>query len=128
MVGAARRLATELVVIIASATQEIHWVRVAAGACAGTATDAGGRQPARPAVLHRANPVCPSVPPSGRPGPAAIVSVDRRGHQASPREMSVMPSAGLTVGRDPGRAAGAAQCDDLEVAVGVVEPQTAGRR
>ena len=33
MVGAARRLATELVVIIARATQEIHWV--AAGARAG---------------------------------------------------------------------------------------------
>jgi hypothetical protein len=29
MVGAARRLATELVVIIASATHEIHWVLAA---------------------------------------------------------------------------------------------------
>jgi hypothetical protein len=36
MVGAARRLATELVVIIARATQEIHWVVAARVRALGT--------------------------------------------------------------------------------------------
>src|SRR6188472_1848081 len=39
MVGAARRLATELVVIIARATQEIHWVVPARVRAAGTAAE-----------------------------------------------------------------------------------------
>ena len=43
MVGAARRLATELVVIIARATQEMYWLVFGAGACGGDRPGIAGR-------------------------------------------------------------------------------------
>ena len=67
MVGAARRLATELVVIIASATQEIHWV--AAGACSRGRDGGAAAEPS--AGLSAALMMFPDSPklacPSGAP-------------------------------------------------------------
>src|SRR6478735_1341153 len=109
MVGAARRLATELVVIIASATQEIHCA-AGTGVRAGTASAGGGSgaSPARPSPAGLPFPA--GVDPTGTAVPPGAAGAARCRGAGSPVVGAVSadmvppfsapsPATGITLGR-----------------------------
>src|SRR5688500_6463571 len=117
MVGAARRLATELVVIIASATQEIHWVvatRVraegtarapAAGTSAAVMTFPAATRSPWGLLRHGPGGPRPRVWSAGTPG-ASPLTGDMRG-----RVTGVSPGTATWTGHRPiQRSGGRARC------------------
>src|ERR687897_1251071 len=116
MVGAARRLATELVVIIARATQEIHWVPATRVRATETESAApAGTSAALIRLLDRT-----SVLPFGPPGHSigqSIRGAQRRNRgppRPHPRRVTFTLRVTLFL------------LDDVEVARRVVEPLPPG--